>query len=568
LANKKCALLVAVLLIIAVGRILLTYSTTAQAFDEPCHVAAALEFLDHGTYSLDPVHPPLARIAIGIPLYLAGERYPLLDPAQPESHNYNVVGNHILYDSGHYVRNLALARSAMLPFFVITALLVFLWTRLLFGNAAAIFALALFSTLPVVLGFTSIAYTDVPAACTQFAAIFAVATWIGKPSFRSTILTALAVALALLAKLTSVLFLPVAAFAMFLVYGWMTRRSENSVRLVRRCRDLGLIAAMVPIVVWAGYGFSVGHMRQTVQGTSGSQPSFQHFPGPLRAMALHLYQSDPPLPAPDLLHGAAEAWVLNRTSPPAYLLGQVKNGGWWYFFLVGILFKTPLAFLLLCSVGVAFMLRFYRHNWSAWAPLIAALAILVITTTVKYNAGLRHVLVVFPLLSVSAGAGCAYLWSLRGNSSLLSRVALVLLLGWQVLATAEARRDFLAYFNELAGPDPSRVLVAGCDLDCGQDLFRLADAARENGIAQLNLAVWSSADLSRMGLPPLQILQPFQPRAGWVAISLRSLRFGDVLHSTYPPGAFDWLNRYQPVARVGKTILLYRIPEATIAAKK
>jgi len=30
----------------------------------------------------------------------------------------------------------------------------------------------------------------------------------------------------------------------------------------------------------------------------------------------------------------------------------------------------------------------------------------------------------------------------------------------------------------------------------------------------------------------------------------------------YPPGAFDWLQAYQPVAHVGKTILLYYIPEA------
>ena len=68
----------AVVFLIGVGivRILLSYSVTAQAFDEPCHVAAAIELLDKGTYTLDPVHPPLTRIAIGIPLYLAGARFP------------------------------------------------------------------------------------------------------------------------------------------------------------------------------------------------------------------------------------------------------------------------------------------------------------------------------------------------------------------------------------------------------------------------------------------------------------------------------------------------------------
>ena len=53
------------LVLIAVTRILLTYKVTAQGFDEPCHVAAAIELLDRGSYTLDPVHPPLTRVAIG-----------------------------------------------------------------------------------------------------------------------------------------------------------------------------------------------------------------------------------------------------------------------------------------------------------------------------------------------------------------------------------------------------------------------------------------------------------------------------------------------------------------------
>ncbi len=81
--NRKSyvALSVVLLSLIALTRILLTYKVNAQGFDEPCHVAAAIEYLDKGTYTLDPVHPPLSRIAIGIPLYLAGERFPIGRPA-------------------------------------------------------------------------------------------------------------------------------------------------------------------------------------------------------------------------------------------------------------------------------------------------------------------------------------------------------------------------------------------------------------------------------------------------------------------------------------------------------
>jgi hypothetical protein len=59
---------------------------------------------------------------------------------------------------------------------------------------------------------------------------------------------------------------------------------------------------------------------------------------------------------------------------------------------------------------------------------------------------------------------------------------------------------------------------------------------------------------------PFETPRPFQPVAGWVAISLRSLRMGDLFHDTYSSGAFAWLSQTQPVARIGKTILLYYIP--------
>jgi hypothetical protein len=134
------------------------------------------------------------------------------------------------------------------------------------------------------------------------------------------------------------------------------------------------------------------------------------------------------------------------------------------------------------------------------------------------------------------------------------------LLVWQAVPTVRAHSDYIAYFNELAGRDPSRTLVTGCDLDCGQDLFRLSQELRARHVSHASIAVWSSADMSQMGLPNFDILEPFQPVSGWVAVSMRSLRFGDVLHTTYPPGAFAWLDRYQPVGEVGKTIRLYYIP--------
>jgi hypothetical protein len=42
---------------------------------------------------------------------------------------------------------------------------------------------------------------------------------------------------------------------------------------------------------------------------------------------------------------------------------------------------------------------------------------------------------------------------------------------------------------------------------------------------------------------------------------MRSLRFGDVLHQSYPHDAFAWLNQYRPQEEIGKTIRLYHITD-------
>jgi hypothetical protein len=552
----------ALLTLVAVIRVLSSYSHTAQTFDEPTHIGAALELLDKGTYTLDPVHPPLARIAIGLPLYISGERYPNL--SSPDSQNATTVGNAILNDSGHYQRNLNLARLGVLPFLMLGCGVVFLWARREYGDFAGVAAIAVFTTLPIVLAFSSTAYTDIVAASMQVTAFWAFATWLDKRNIRTTLWMGVAAGLALLAKATTCIYLPAAALTM-IVLRWAVIRFSHAPRTrayKHTAQQVVLAGAVAIVMVWAGYGFAVGHVRESMHLSAESMPSFQHFPGPLGRIGRDLILSDPKVPAPALLQGVATAWVLNKAHPPSYLLGRIKEGGWWYFFLIGVAVKSTLPLLILVAVALfSFGGLIRQGRWTALAPAACAAAILLVTMPVKYNAGVRHVLAVFPLLAIVAGCGCSYLWNLRGEGRRWGRAILVVLLLWQTVSTVRASGNYIAYFNEIAGRDPSRVLVAGCDLDCGQDLWALSRELHARNISHVSLAVWTSADMSKTDFPEFDVPEAYQPLKGWFAISLRALRFGDLFHSTYPPDAFAWLSRYQPVARVGKTILLYHIPE-------
>jgi hypothetical protein len=558
--------------LVAVVRVVSSYSHTAQGYDEPAHVGAAIELLDKGTYTLDPVHPPLSRIAIGLPLYIAGERYPNIP--LPDSRNYNVVGDAILNDSGHYLRNLILARLGVLPFLLLGCVVVYLWASREYGGFAGLAAVALFTTLPMVLAFSSLAYTDIVAASTQAAACWSFATWLDKRNMRSTLWMGLAVGLALLSKATTCLFLP-ASFLSMVGLKWAVTRFRKTPQLQaykNTAKQVAMAAAIASAVVWAGYGFTVGHLKESMQLSTESTPSFHHLPAPLGKIGRELILYDPKVPAPAIITGLLTAWYLNQGHPASYLLGHIKQGGWWYFFLVGLGVKSPIPFLVLIVAGLFSFKRLAMDGrWAAMAPAACAFAILLVTMPVTYDVGMRHVLVVFPLLAIVAGCGCSYLWHLRERQRAWGRAALIALLLWQLVSTARAGSDNIAYFNEFAGSDPSTVLISGCDLDCGQDLFALSRELQARHVSHASFALWTSADMSTMSLPEFDIPEPYQPVTGWFAISLRALRFGDFrrrpFHTPYPPDAFAWLSRYRPVERVGKTILLYQIPEEPPGSK-
>ena len=126
----------------------------------------------------------------------------------------------------------------------------------------------------------------------------------------------------------------------------------------------------------------------------------------------------------------------------------------------------------------------------------------------------------------------------------------------------------MSYFNETAGSDPSKILVTGCDLDCGQDVARLGEALKKRNVETIHAALFTSANVDEMHLAPVvDPLLPNQPVSGWVAVSIRTLRLGDAGHKTYPRDAFWWLDSYKPAADVGGTIRIYCIPSAASSSK-
>jgi 4-amino-4-deoxy-L-arabinose transferase-like glycosyltransferase len=245
-----------------------------------------------------------------------------------------------------------------------------------------------------------------------------------------------------------------------------------------------------------------------------------------------------PLPAPYWIAGAEYVAQHSEAGHPAFLLGERRDRGWWYYFPVLLFYKTPLAFLLLALGGIVLL----RRRAVAYVPLVMLLPAL----TSRINIGVRHVLPLYPVLAIVAAYAAVVLWK-------KSRVATAVLLGWFFVAGIAAHPDYLPYFNELARRP--HTIATDSNLDWGQDLLRLERVVRERKIDRLHLSYFGSADWRRHAIPAEELPREGRVR-GWVAVSEMQFLFGGPENR----GGFHWLEEHTPVMRVGKSIRLYRIP--------
>lgn len=568
-----------------------TWRVFGHTWDEPEHLAAGIELLDRGRYEYDTEHPPIGRLLMAIGPYLAGARSwgtPPPDGVQE--------GIDILYRSGHYEEYLTLARLGTMPFLVLLLISMWLWARQTAAtDAEAFLALILLASVPPILGHAALATLDVAAAATTLFALYWLQRWIVSGRWRDAALFGLTTGVAFGTKFSSIPFvllgLVVLAGARFvrgasdscdrthLVPGPLDRRDgarpASDAALDGRGRApaarwpvfapatlfgglaLAVIVGFVPIVM--GYGIHSADPKLVTQRFDWAIAYLSGGGGWVydlaSAVAAHVWL---PRAFKLFFEGVVALKAHNDSGHMSFLLGHVRSSGWWYFYLVALAVKTPLPLLVTGPIGLGLMTRDGWRQRNLWrvAPLLLFATLLIFASAYsRINIGIRHVLVLYPFLALGAAYLLAQLWHALATVSNpkianIGRAIIVVLIGWQVSLLWTAFPDYLPYFNATVS-DPQQVLVDS-DLDWGQDLRRLEGALAELKVRQLSLAYLGTADLAREPLPSLTRLQPGHPVKGWVAIT--------ALAREHSLGGYAWLNAYQPIERIGKTVDLYFIP--------
>jgi 4-amino-4-deoxy-L-arabinose transferase-like glycosyltransferase len=546
--RSVCWLLIGVLIAIAATRIVTTYHVFNHTYDEPTHIHAGLRFLQTGDYSGYEETPPLARIFLAFGPVLYGAKA-LVAPS-------NAAALSVLYDSESYETVLTLARLGNIPFFILLVAGTGLWCLHLFGARAAVIASAVLTMLPPVLGHAGVATTDIACAATVLLALYAFLRWLETGSWRWAILLALSGGGAVMVKFSAIPYVGVSMVTIVLWRFVIFRETGAAWHHPRAIvAQLSVIAALAICIFWLSYGgtnpfhtevihdkFDKGSLQLAVARVVGKDTAAFAI---VRAVLSEIHF---PVFVRDMIFGLNQLSVHNERGHWNYLFGEMSHDGWWYYYVVGLFFKTPIPFLLLGVFASIDTIRrsASERDWRLAVPIICAAAILIFTSGFsRINTGVRHILIVYPFVAVAIGALVDRLWVDRRRASLA--LALLLLL-WLTAGSVATHPDYLADFNAFAGDRPERILIDS-DLDMGQDLKRLREAVVDRKIDRILVAFYGNADIHRH-IPNAVELEVGQTATGWIAASRTAL-------ATRPGVA--WLATRRPVARIGRSINLYYI---------
>ncbi len=476
---------------------------TSTTFDEILFIATGARGYETGRFDMFVDHPPVMQYLYGLPVWLAHPRFP------SESLHWTTgvmfdYARTFMFRMGNDPQRLAFRARAVGAAFaallaLVSGLLALRAAGPVAGPVAGVVAATLVAFLPDVLAHGGVAYDDLPLAFAFLLAAWAVDAALRRPGPRAGALAGLATALALGIKYSAILLLPLAALLLLAEGSRRTgepgRGGADPRAPARRWRDPAWRRATLVAVDVALLACYLG-LVLVYRGD----------------FTLHAF-----LDGVRFKIGQATTQV-GSAPAPAYLLGREARDGFWYFYPVAFLLKTPLALhALMLATAAAALLRRARGADGAQAaagadapaaaggaaaadrlvdgparlPLAALVATVPVFLRAELNIGFRHALFVLPFVCLLVACGFAGAWK-RGRPA--PRLALAALLVAYVASSASWYPWFLAYTSEyVRGRDRGYTALDDSSLDWGQGLLELRDFMRRERVRRVRLSYFGSA---------------------------------------------------------------------------
>jgi hypothetical protein len=525
--HQTTALMLAAIVSVYAVATMMSMRQTSTTFDEILMPAAGARGYVTGDFDLMSwCHPRLAQYFYGLPVLLSRPTYPEETGIYGRPETGFPYARGLFFDHGNNGQELAFrARLVAVAFGATLVLLVFAYVRRYYGHVPALLAAGMTAFLPDLLAHGGITYNDVPNAIAFFAAVWGLDRAAANPTLKSVSWAALLTALALAVKFSAIALAPI---ALVLIGVEAVARGRQWKRyIVRTLPLLPFAAGVVYLVLVAIYlgDFTLASFRY------GLDFNIKH--------------------------------ATTGHEVPALLLGRGSVDGFWYFFPVAFLIKTPAALhilLVIAALGVVVRrndLRSMLHS-PLRGPALAALVFLAFLLSSNLNIGFRHALPLLPLVIVIAAAGLGRVWAARPRL----RLVIAALVAVQAASVLSWYPHFIPYTSEyFPNRDLGLTRLTDSSHDWGQGLPLLRDFMAREGVATVYLSYFGSAMPAAYGVHyvPLASAFPLDPlpepaaEPRFIAISATNLV------GTYVGDTFAAFKRVEPYQVLGHSIFIYKV---------
>jgi len=557
----------------------------SNTFDEIAHLTAGYSYWTTAKYNLNTENGNLPNRLAALPLLASGCRFPRLDdPAFIDGDAWE-IGRKFFFQLGNPLDDLLFRSHAVMALTgAALVLLVFFWSRSLWGIAGGLISAALTAFCPTVLANAPLVTSDAIAALFFLVSVGLIWRLLHRVSFLAVLLTGAALGCLALSKMSAPLIAPVALALCGIrialgppleaVFGKIRYHICNRLYLglILLCSFIaaGILAVCM---IWAAFSFTFkGPQTQEVWAAIASQQEIMP--------RLAAWSREQQLLPEAYLYGFSYTVIMAKQRS-AFLNGQYSNKGWPHFFIYSFLVKTPfstLFLLLLAAAALLYRTWFLKPEPAAGRTQLAyRLAPLIVfllfyggaTLTSTLNIGHRHLLPAYPALYILAGGIAS---SAAGRNTKL-RVGVVALLLFLIAEMLLIWPNYIAYFNILAGgPRQAYKHLVDSSLDWGQDLRELQKWLAAAGLDQRNapavyLSYFGTAgttyyDIKAELLPGFfdqsDQLSAHPLKAGVYCISATMLQCVYVPHAPGPV----WLEKYEKNYRLLKQTVVQKMSVA------
>lgn len=539
ISSKKTELAAAALILLALFQMIYIINSNSMIADEQFYPGAGKYAVATGDFS-----PFAFRYHASLPYFINSLfLYPDTDPIwQNKPFDMLVLMEHYGIDNYLFLTRLPIALTVIL-----LGVYLFKWSRELYGDKAAIFAVFLMSFSPLLLANGSLATTDAAAATFTLISMYYLWKFEQNKTPRNSVLSGVCLGLALLTKFTMLILIPLSLLVFVLYFRPFRPKAKLLVTYF----------ALAFLVVWAFYGFHAGTMMDAVHSREKALEFIDSkFSGTSRDVVLTLMNV--PIPAPTYVNGALgySTYASDSTFSTLFFgekITPVNGRDFWYYHLTAFAVKEPLTILALVAIfALSLLSGAQKIDWKREKYLILPLlaVVLFFSFFVNIKIGLRHLLPAYPFIFMLLGNLVNY--KPRRTQTALT-AAMIIISAWYVLQAMLIIPYNMSYFNEIVGgPSNGYLYFTDANVDWGQGMKDIQKYVRENDIKNPYIAsMIPKGEFIRLYVPDY-VRAPCSPTSGFFAVGVSNSNF-------YDKECYAWLENYEPAGRLGYSVFIYNI---------